>query len=45
MPSLRNATAHLESISLLKINEESASQWTQPLAWISASIWPGPQPA
>ena len=44
-PSLAMALSHLLSWAGPKSRARSASQWSQPLACISASSWPGAQPA
>jgi hypothetical protein len=44
-PSLARARCHLASKSLSKTRSESAGTESQPLACISASSWPGAQPA
>ena len=45
MPILCRAREYLRSTSGSKISSGSAGQFSQPLAWISLSSWPGAQPA
>lgn len=45
MPSLAKALDHLASLSWPNTISASAGTDSQPLAWISASSWPAPQPA
>ena len=44
-PSMAMARGHLSSSSVLNTSSSSAHTCSQPLDWISASNWPGAQPA